>query len=263
MSLIATIKAVGAAKVSKAAGFFNFKKPRVPGSSKGPRLGGIVQINAIAQLTVQSSFPDLQIAVPAGDLFIRWYGRIDDTGFVIQRYYLAENPDEDPTYILQYITTPNGTLVEGELTLWQESERIYPSSVDEWLVWVDERPEQTGIIGYPAFDCMKSGFRYWLLEQFPKEMRHQTIVDGESLNVAAPRTYRETVYMDVEGKQTITVNHQCMLYGRYSSNAPDATGTDAPRVELTWISAIDAGDHGAWVEIRKGIDLSENDVKII
>jgi hypothetical protein len=149
------------------------------------------------------------------------HGSLDVGGVAVDRYYLA-GPGGALAGLLQVVGTE-------ECRYFRPFDEVHPASEDEWAFWLDQND---GYIGYPSFDAKGTLYqRVWS----PGDTR------------IAPLWFEEQVDQ-ADGSHT-SVEHTAMLYARLV----EAPG--GPTWEYLLVSAVQAADGNAWIDLMLGFDL--------
>src|SRR5215510_13505227 len=94
----------------------------------GLHLGAIVKFDRLIATFLLIGEKGSFVTKPADELNCVAYGRIEDGGFIIHRFYLEDGNDAEKNRILQVITR-SGKLVDDEVKLFQLLTEEHP---DDW-----------------------------------------------------------------------------------------------------------------------------------
>lgn len=164
----------------------------------------------------------IDIAHPGGQCQVIGHGRVDVGGVTAHRYYLA-GPGGALAGMLQVVP-------DQECRYFRPFDEVYPASEAEWAFWLDDAD---GYIGYPSFDA--------------KGTLYQRVWSPGATRIA-PLRFQETMEK-AGGGGAGTAEHSAMLYARQVACPGGNTW------EYLLLSAIEAADGTAWVDLMLGIDL--------
>ncbi len=163
----------------------------------------------------------IDIPHPGGQCTVIGHGVLTVGGVTAHRYYLA-GPGGALAGMLQIAP-------DQECRYFRPFDEVYPGSEAEWAFWLDNAD---GYIGYPSFDAKGTIYqRVWS----PGPTR------------IAPLWFEETVDRVDGGRGK--VEHTAMLYARQVACPGGNTW------EYLLLSAVQAADGTAWIDLMLGIDL--------
>ena len=158
---------------------------------------------------------------PGAHCTVIGHGTIAVGGVTAHRYYLSA-PGGRLAGMLQVVP-------DQECRYFRPFDEVYPASAAEWQFWLDDAD---GYTGYPSFDARGTLYqRVWS----PGSTRIQPLCFDETVEQA-------------DGSRG-NAGHRAMLYAR------SVTGPGGQAWEYLLVSAIQAGDGNAWVDLMLGIDL--------
>lgn len=198
--------------------------PTRPRGPLGLALGRPVSLEEIPFILAGDS---VAVRHPGDPLTVLGHGQIEHHGTRIHRFHLSA-PGGGYGGMLQ--------VVEGsECRFFQPYDEVLPATTEEWAFWLDD---EDGYIGYPIFDAKGTMFRrVWN----PGPARVPPVRFAEGVDEA-------------DGKRA-SANHTAMLYSRQVHTS------SGPLWEYLLLSAVEAGDGTAWIDIMRGIDLDPGMVK--
>lgn len=92
-------------------------------------LGGVIDVVGMAG-TFALAGADALATPMEGPGAVEGYGKIEDGGFVIHRFYMAE-------HMIQVITGLDGSVCAGEMKLFRKLAEINPATAEEWQLWTE------------------------------------------------------------------------------------------------------------------------------
>ena len=266
MGLLQLVTGIGRSRAAKAAG--RHKEPRIDDDLPlGLHIGSTIKIFEGTVALLMAEFPDLAVSLPAEVLFVLQYGRAEDAGFVVHRFYMSTNSQEtEPEYLLQVVA--NGNEI-AEVNFWQQIDEVCPRTESEqaaWLdpsTWAEEDGDRNGI-GWPVYTD-PDGRRYELEESFALSFREDVAVPENFGNVfvAEPHELKEVVCTDPRGHDSVTYKHQAAQYMRCSSRYDGEKPPKDTRFELVFLTYVTDRDQNGAVEVWRGIDLAKGDFEVI
>jgi hypothetical protein len=168
----------------------------------------------------------IDVPWPGAQCTVIAHGKMDVAGTPVHRFYL-DNAGK-LAGMLQVVD-------KEECRLFRPLDEVYPASAEEWGFWLDD---DDGYIGYPQFDAKGTLYqRIW----------------SPGTGRIIPLTFTETLEQ-ADGNRSFA-RHTAMLYGRPVECAGGG------RWEYLLVSAIEAGDGTAWVDLMLGLDLDPAMVK--
>jgi len=189
-----------------------------PRGPLGLSLGRAVALEEAPFILIEGA---IDIPHPGGQCLVIGHGTLEVGGVSAHRYYLS-GPGGKLAGMLQVVENE-------ECRYFRPLDEVYPGSQAEWAFWLDDAD---GYIGYPSFDAKGTVYqRVW------------SPGDGR----IAPLWFEETVER-ADGSRS-TAGHTCMLYAR------EVQSPGGPVWEYLLVSAIEAADGTAWVDLMIGIDL--------
>ncbi|MEI8396993.1 MAG: DUF2491 family protein [Rhodospirillaceae bacterium] len=191
---------------------------RVPRGPLGLSLGRAVTLEEAPFILMDGA---LDMPYPGGQCLVIGHGTLAVGGVEAHRYYLS-GPGGKLAGMLQVVA-------DEECRWFRPFDEIYPASSAEWAFWLDEAD---GYIGYPEFDA--------------KGTLYQRAWNPGSTRIA-PLQFSESVDR-ADGGHSIA-EHSAMLYAR-EVNSPGG-----PLWTYLLVSAVEAADGNAWVDLMLGVDL--------
>jgi hypothetical protein len=192
--------------------------PPAPRGALGLTLGRGVALEEAPFILIDGA---IDIHHPGGSCRVIGHGSLRVGGVTADRYYLA-GPGGELAGLLQAVANE-------ECRYFRPFDEVYPATEQEWAFWLDDAD---GYIGYPVFDA--------------KGTLYQRVLSPGDTRVA-PLWFEETVEQ-ADGTRT-RVEHTAMLYAR-PVQAPGGQTW-----EYLLVSAVQAADGSAWVDLMLGIDL--------
>ncbi len=163
----------------------------------------------------------IDIPHPGGQCLVIGHGRLEVGGVTAHRYYLS-GPGGALAGMLQIVP-------DQECRFFRPFDEVYPGTEAEWAFWLDNAD---GYIGYPSFDA--------------KGVLYQRVWSPGATRIA-PLWFEETV--DKSDGSRSTAEHSAMLYARQVACPGGKTW------EYLLVSAVQAADGTAWIDLMIGIDL--------
>jgi len=228
------LKAVAAKKGAEVRSAFSSRKgaPMDRNLPLGLHLQGKIEL----EVTRFTLYGDRLLTVfPGREQLVIAYGRIPFGDGVLHRFYLQG--EQDAQSLLEILVDPKGAI--QDCRLFRTLDEVTPNDSEEWGFWLDP---QDGSIGWSAFET-RDGVLF------------DCAWDDADADRVAPFELQETVYLDSAGQQTVTVDHQAMLYGRWADEEDEVA-------EYVLLSAEDQ-DETAFVHIQVGVDVNPMGIKVV
>ncbi|MEI6985484.1 MAG: DUF2491 family protein [Rhodospirillaceae bacterium] len=189
-----------------------------PRGPLGLSLGRAVAIEETPFILIDGA---IDIPHPGGQCVVIGHGTFKVGGVDAHRYYLS-GPGGELAGMLQVVE-------RDECRYFRPFDEVYPASEAEWAFWLDDAD---GYIGYPSFEAKGAQYqRVW----------------SPGVGRVAPLWFEETA-VKVDGSRS-TAEHTAMLYAR------ELAGAVGPVWEYLLVTAVQAADGTAWVDLMLGIDL--------
>ncbi|CAK0754481.1 hypothetical protein CCP2SC5_10067 [Azospirillaceae bacterium] len=190
--------------------------PSTPRGPCGLALGRPVDLDETPFILAEG-FLDLRF--PGPHLTVVAHGSMTISGVTAHRYYLSDRKG-----VIQ--------VVEGdECRFFRPFDEVYPASSEEWAFWLDDAD---GYIGYPTFVA--------------KDNRAYQRVWNPGAQRTTPLCFEE--WVEWPGGAPTLERHTAMLYAR------DTQNPNGSPWEYLLLSAIEAHDGSAWVDLMLGMDIT-------
>ena len=195
----------------------------VPRGPLGLSLGRAVALDEAPFILIDGA---VDIRWPGAQCSVIGHGTFTLGGVEAHRYYLS-GTGGSLAGVIQVVD-------RDECRYFRPFDEVYPGNEAEWGFWLDEAD---GYIGYPVFEA--------------KGVRYQRVWSPGAGRIP-PLWFEETVDRVDGGRGT--AEHTAMLYARQL----DSPG--GPGGEYLLVSAVQAADGSAWVDLMLGIDLLPSSV---
>lgn len=193
------------------------------------RVGGVLRTAGACAAFIVAETEGSLVKEPPASATIDAYGKVDDAGFAIHRFYFGDN-------LLQVVTGQDGLIVAKEIKLFQKLAEIEPATPEEWDLWIKGADGNQPLLTGPTIKWQddKEYSRVWSPGNGTAESKRHV----ESITVADVQT-------------NITIN--AMLFGRQLSHGLN---------EWLQLAMCRQGSE-RWIEAYVGLTLEPGELSAI